>query len=195
MSCHLGLLWRAYNTSSWLTFKRILCSRSRRPDSTKSSFQAPNRQQTPAAWDGVSVERPVGRRGESYWQVRFRSQRTSKRREKAIALQNNNNIKLQRNRKCQSTVKLKGVESHDFCILPDWLTKCLCSLDWQCRVAAIRMKTWLTLNATKIEELLENLKWARYKILSANVFNDPGLETLTYTPCVKSMKCTSTIAA
>ena len=62
MSCHLGLLWRAYNTSSWLTFKRILCSRSRRPDSTRSSFQAPNRQQTPAAWDGVSVERPGGRR-------------------------------------------------------------------------------------------------------------------------------------
>ena len=60
--------------------------------------------------------------------MRFRSQRTSKRREKAIALQNNNNIKLQRNRKCQSTVKLKGVESHDFCIRPDWLP-CLSNMD------------------------------------------------------------------
>lgn len=57
-----------------------------------------------------------------------------------------------------------------------------------CLVAAIWMKKWLTLNATKIEELLENLKWARYKILSANVFNDPCLETLTYTACVKIHK-------
>ena len=60
--CHVRFFWRAYSTSSWLTFKRILCSRSRRPDSTSSSLQAPNRQQTPAAWEDVGAVTPKKRK-------------------------------------------------------------------------------------------------------------------------------------
>ena len=61
---HVRFFWRAYSTSSWLTFKRILCSRSRRPDSTSSSLQAPKRQQTAAAWEGVGAVTP--KKGKKY---------------------------------------------------------------------------------------------------------------------------------